>query len=96
MGDGSDHTEARTLAEESEPDMGSRRCIGGLFPGRGGEFPSSASVVRFVETLLVGGAGGFVGPVKLGLGEPPNLGVDINEAAAAATRPGPSRPLSSV
>jgi hypothetical protein len=58
-----------------------------LFVGKGGEFPSS--VVGFVEIFLVGGGGGFEGPVEVGVGEPPNLGVDINEAAAAATRPGP-------
>ena len=40
--------------------------------------------MRFVETFLVGGGGGFGGPVE---GEPPNLGWDMNEAAAAATRP---------
>lgn len=62
------------------------RCIGGLFAGGGGEFESSA--VEF-PTFLVGGGGGFGGPVEERVGEPPNLGLDINEAAAAATRPGP-------
>lgn len=62
--------------------MGSRRGIGGvLFAGRGGEFAPSV--------FLAGGGGGFEGPVEVGVGDPPNLGVaDINEASAA-TRPGP-------
>lgn len=64
----------------------SRRCTGGLLPGRGGEFESSA--VGFIA-FLAGGSGGFGGPVEEGVGEPPNLGLDINEAVAAATRPGP-------
>lgn len=63
----------------------SRRCTGGLFAGRGGEFESSA--VGF--TAFLAGGGGFGGPVEERVGEPPNLGLDINEAAAAATRPGP-------
>ena len=58
-----------------------------MFEGRGGEFPSS--VIGFVKAFLAGGGGGFEGPVKVEVGEPPNLGLDINEAAAAATRPGP-------
>lgn len=53
---------------------------------RGGEFESSAA--EFVEGFLAGGWGGFGGPVEVGVGEPLNLGLDINEAAAAATRPG--------
>jgi len=52
-------------------------------------------VVVFVDTFLAGGGGGFGGPVEAGVGEPPNLGLDINEAAAAATRPGPLCALSS-
>jgi hypothetical protein len=79
---------ARTLVEDNELGVGSRRWTGGgLFAGRGGEFLSS--VVGFAETLLAGGGGGFEGPLKAGVGEPPNLGVVINDAAAAATRPGP-------
>ena len=46
--------------------------------------------VKFIEGFLAGGGGGLGGPVELGVGEPPNLGLDMNEAAAAATRPGPS------
>lgn len=49
----------------------------------GGEFESSAA--ELVETFLAGGLGG---PVEVVVG-PPNLGLDIKEAAAAATRPGP-------
>lgn len=72
------------MDNELVPD--SRRCTGGgLFAGRGGESSSSASVVEFVGTFLAGVGGGF----GLGVGEPPNLGEAINEAAAAATRPGP-------
>ena len=77
---------ARTLVEVNEPTAGSRRCAGGLFADRG-EFESSA--LAFIEALLAGGGGGFGGPVEVGVGEPPNLGLDISEAAAAATRPGP-------
>lgn len=58
-----------------------------MFAGKEGEPESLA--VDFVEGFLVGGGGGFGGPVEVGVGEPPNLGLDINEAAAAATRPGP-------
>ena len=58
--------------------------MGGLLAGGGGEFGSSAA--EFVETFL---AGGFGGPVEVEVGGPPNLGWDIKEAAAAATRPGP-------
>lgn len=76
--------ETRTLVVVNEPTVDSRGCTGGLLAGRGGEFESSA--VKFGETFLDGG-GGFEGPV--GVGEPPNLGWDINEAVAAATRPGP-------
>ena len=64
----------------------SRRCTGGLLAGRGGECESSA--VGFI-TFLAGGGGGFGGPVEERVGEPLNLGLDINEAVAAATRPGP-------
>jgi hypothetical protein len=50
-----------------------------------GEFESSA--VEFVETFL---GGGFGGPVEVEVGGgPPNLGWDIKDDAAAATRPGP-------
>lgn len=86
LGNDNDHAKARTLVDVNEPAVDSRRCTGGgLFEGRGGELPSS--VVGFVEAFLAGGGGGFEGPVEVG--KPPNLGVDINEAAAAATRPGP-------
>ena len=79
----------------NEPVVGSRRCTGGgLFAGRDGEFPASA--VGFVKAFLAGGGGGFGVPVEIGVGEPPNLGLDINEAAAAATRPGPLWGFSSV
>jgi hypothetical protein len=75
----------RTLVVVNEPIVGSRRCTGGgLLPGRGGELGSSAA--EFVEGFL---AGGFGGPGVVEVGEPPNLGWDIKEAAAAATRPGP-------
>lgn len=49
----------------------------------GGEFLSL--VAGFAGTLLAGVGGGFEG----GVGEPLNLGEDINDAAAAATRPVP-------
>lgn len=79
---------ARTLVEVSELVVGSRRCTGGLLAGGGGEFESPA-----VEGFL---GGGFGGPVEVEVGEPPNLGWDIREAAAAATRPGPPGTFSSV
>lgn len=75
----------QTLVEVNEPIVGSRRCTGGLCAGGEGEFKSSA--VEFGESFL---GGGFGGPVELEeAGGPPNLGCDINDAAADATRPGP-------
>lgn len=77
----------QTLVVFNGPLVDSRRCTGSLSAGRGGEFESPAA--RFVGAFLAGGSGGFGGPVEVGVGEPPNLGLDINEAAVAATRPGP-------